>query len=254
MNIPALLLALASIALPFASYYSDTHDLNYGATGYGVFTVPGGIALLTWSLLGRHGYGKGILAWLGGASFTIPLDWVMQLHMGEHPYYFSYTLGTVLSLTFLFHGFKRDTDIGDTVTDDIRNAVDNPLTVNAHESASPGADSEKDIATESKLTGKLINGEYGLATTYWGFGVIGTFLITFPQGYAFAEKDMLLAFMLGLIAIIYLFILSLGIWESTEKYAGWSGWKLLAKFSIAVSIAIQLEPISKLPEQYSDGC
>ena len=81
----------------------------------------------------------------------------------------------------------------------------------------------------------LKDGDYGLAKTYWLFGVIGNILISFLIIPILSISKVLL--IIGLIVIvIYTIIVLIGIWNSASNYRGSNFWSLLAKIAVVLGV------------------
>ena len=78
------------------------------------------------------------------------------------------------------------------------------------------------------LFSRLANGDYGLAKTYWLYGVvIGVAL----------NMVLRVVTSLGMLAVaivlvtIYQAMVLLGTWRAASRYQGWKGWAILAKIA-----------------------
>ena len=78
---------------------------------------------------------------------------------------------------------------------------------------------------------KLIHGDYGLAKTYWLFGVLGSFLLTSLLPLISDE----LFLVLYLPVLSYCAVVYTGIWRAASKYQGPKYWAVLAKVAIFVA-------------------
>ena len=67
----------------------------------------------------------------------------------------------------------------------------------------------------------LKDGDFGLAKTYWLFGVLGNFLLSLP-GYLLIELVPIVIYTLFTLA--YGVIVLLGIWNSASRYTGFKLW------------------------------
>lgn len=108
---------------------------------------------------------------------------------------------------------------------------------------------------------RLIKGHLGLATTFWGLGVVGwilcVFVLALSLAFVFQLTSLNLTVWIGLIGVLlggyWLFavIAVFSIWRSADRYTGNRVWSLLAKvFSftpalfILVLFAFQAIPLS----------
>jgi len=92
---------------------------------------------------------------------------------------------------------------------------------------------------------KLINGDYGLAKTFWLGGVLvnailGPLMMTLsvllPR--EINDKTLLMLTLLSLAAvgIIYFLTIAWSIWMAANKYSGWDGWALAAKTCVVLGV------------------
>jgi hypothetical protein len=79
----------------------------------------------------------------------------------------------------------------------------------------------------------LKDGDFGLAKTYWLFGVLGNFLLSLP-GYLLIELVPIVIYTLFTLA--YGVIVLLGIWNSASRYTGFKLWSILAKLAAIIGI------------------
>jgi len=73
---------------------------------------------------------------------------------------------------------------------------------------------------------RLADGDFGLAKTYWLFGVLAGIIINFIVG-IIPSLDVL-AVVLTL-AVVYQVVVLLGVWQAANKYQGRPAWSILAK-------------------------
>ena len=79
----------------------------------------------------------------------------------------------------------------------------------------------------------LKDGDYGLAKTYWLFGVIGNIVINILILPLLTASIIL--FIVGLIIIvIYTIIVLIGIWNAASDFNGSSFWSVLAKIAVVL--------------------
>lgn len=83
--------------------------------------------------------------------------------------------------------------------------------------------------TEQKgFFSKLISGDFGLAKTYWLFGmVVGiVFNLIIKVMPSLGAVAIVLA-----VATVYQVMVLLGVWRSSNRYQGWKVWAILAKIA-----------------------
>lgn len=98
---------------------------------------------------------------------------------------------------------------------------------------------------------RLWYGDYSLAKTYWGWGLLGGialgFLLTIP---AVVVGSITLIYLVELIRLAFSVIMLVAIWRSARKYTGSRIWRFLAQlgavgavlvFSYAVAIMFLLD-------------
>lgn len=86
---------------------------------------------------------------------------------------------------------------------------------------------------EIKFYQEFIKGNFGLAITYWMFGVAVT--IMFTLAYKAVPSDTV-AYAIAVVFIIYLFALLVAIWNAAEKYSGPKVWAVLALLIVFVGL------------------
>lgn len=84
---------------------------------------------------------------------------------------------------------------------------------------------------------KLINGDYGLATTYWGFGVLGGFLFKFLHS-TIANASFTSALLVYVINVIYGVVVIIGIWNASNKFDGSPIWAVAAQIIAAINLLV----------------
>jgi len=87
---------------------------------------------------------------------------------------------------------------------------------------------------------KLINGDFGLPTTYWLFGILGNILFGILSAIAGASGMIEALPLAQLAAVIYFTIICIGIWRAADKYQGAKVWAGLAKAAIIIGIPLSL--------------
>jgi hypothetical protein len=93
---------------------------------------------------------------------------------------------------------------------------------------------------DNKSSGlKLLDGDYGLAKTYWLFGVIGNLLFLIPAVYANNTESEGLRAITIVGNAVYMLIVIIGMWRASNRYLGPQIWAILAKlFSIFAVVKI----------------
>ena len=85
---------------------------------------------------------------------------------------------------------------------------------------------------------KLKNGDFGLAKTYWLYGVLVGFIIGVLEQIILAimRKDgIILVFIISLISAIYYFFFQYpGVWRAAKKYNGPKIWVILAQITVII--------------------
>lgn len=79
----------------------------------------------------------------------------------------------------------------------------------------------------------MMNGQERLVITYWVWGVIGTFVISFVLGFLAGMFGFSLLIVYGL-TLVYWIPVALGIWRSSDAYQGNKIWAILAKVAIVL--------------------
>jgi hypothetical protein len=89
---------------------------------------------------------------------------------------------------------------------------------------------------------KLANGYFGLSTTYWSFGVLGSFAIKFLFSTVGQASDSVFLTLYA-IATIYLVIVWIGIWRAADKFQGDEIWVVVSKVMVAFGILTHINNI-----------
>jgi len=87
---------------------------------------------------------------------------------------------------------------------------------------------------------KLSDGDFGLAKTYWLYGVlagiIGRFLL---EGISLSgSMALMVVFLLALVA--YSVLQLTGAWNASNRYTGWRVWSVLAKIAVILGALLML--------------
>ncbi|MDO8846228.1 hypothetical protein [Methylicorpusculum sp.] len=83
---------------------------------------------------------------------------------------------------------------------------------------------------------KLANGDFGLAKTYWLYGVLVSFIITNILVKVITSISALVTFMI--IFTAYQIPVNMGIWRASDKYQGPNVWAMLAKIGVVLSCIV----------------
>jgi hypothetical protein len=94
-------------------------------------------------------------------------------------------------------------------------------------------DSNQNDSSEKSFFGKLANGDFGLAKTYWLYGVLVGF-VTNILIMAISSTGILVVVFLALVA--YSVPLYLGVWRAANKYEGRKLWSILAKIATVLGV------------------
>jgi hypothetical protein len=90
-------------------------------------------------------------------------------------------------------------------------------------------EAEKTIAhpVGRSFMSKLIQGDYGLAKTYWLFGVLGNIVMSLPL--PFIAEELILVLYLPLLS--YSVVVLIAVWRAANRYQGPKYWSILAKIA-----------------------
>lgn len=90
---------------------------------------------------------------------------------------------------------------------------------------------------------KLSDGDFGLAKTYWLYGVlvsiVGNILM---QGAALSGSKALIIVLLLVIMVYAVFQLT-GVWNASNRYTGLKIWAILAKIAVIVGVLSLLSSV-----------
>ncbi len=112
-------------------------------------------------------------------------------------------------------------------------------------SPEPSPDSEKTIDNDTFFN-TLIMGKYGLAKTYWGFG-IGIMVILYILSNiigTLGSPTLSIVWVLGLYA--YQVVVWVAIWRAAGRYSGPVIWSGLAKFAVIIGILATLGQLNMM--------
>lgn len=89
---------------------------------------------------------------------------------------------------------------------------------------------------DESFLSNLVNGNYGLAKTYWLYGVLTSWLISLVGLAAvILTKSQGLGVVLLIVFFLYFVFIAAAIWNAANKYAGNRIWSALAKVSLVLS-------------------
>jgi hypothetical protein len=83
---------------------------------------------------------------------------------------------------------------------------------------------------------KLWKGNFGLAMTYWVYGVLGGIVWSVSILALNAEKESDLEKFIFFLMGAYYFVIYVGIWQSANKFTGSKVWAVLAKFVVVIVV------------------
>jgi hypothetical protein len=86
---------------------------------------------------------------------------------------------------------------------------------------------------------KLSNGDFGLAKTYWLYGV----LVGIVSNILMLGATPTMALLLVLVMIVYAAFQLTGVWNASNRYTGLKIWAILAKIAVVISILSLLSSI-----------
>jgi len=84
---------------------------------------------------------------------------------------------------------------------------------------------------------RLWRGQVPLATTYWGYGVVGNIGCAVLLVGASEMLPPLAALLVGIVVVAYSVLTLVAIWRSAGRYAGSAAWSTLARISVATTVA-----------------
>jgi hypothetical protein len=93
------------------------------------------------------------------------------------------------------------------------------------------SENENVTTTEKGFFGKLSNGDYGLAKTYWLYGVLVGFVVNIEMK-PITSIGLLVIVMLAYTA--YEIPVVMGTWRAANKYEGSKVWAVLAKIAVVL--------------------
>ena len=91
------------------------------------------------------------------------------------------------------------------------------------------------------MLNKLVDGDYGLAKTFWLGVFLGNFIWKLIFGFAYGVRfPSALIALLGVCAVIYFGAVYLGVWNASTKYQGNKLWKYLSRIIVVAGSVMML--------------
>jgi len=95
-----------------------------------------------------------------------------------------------------------------------------------------------DVPSErGNLLVRLWRGQIPLATTYWGYGVVGHIVCAVLLVEAREMLPTLAAALVAVVVLAYFVLMLFATWRSAGRYTGYAAWGALARISVAASVA-----------------
>ena len=107
----------------------------------------------------------------------------------------------------------------------------------------PEVNSNPNESSENGFFGKLANGDFGLAKTYWLYGVLLSVVVNILSS-AISSTETLVIIVLALAA--YSVPLYMGIWKAANKYKGQKIWSILAKIATVLGVIMVVSSLMTL--------
>lgn len=90
------------------------------------------------------------------------------------------------------------------------------------------------VANAKDFFGKLANGDFGLAKTYWLYGVLVVVVVSIITSLSDIRSAAFeTVFLLGV--LVYAILVNMGVWRAANKYQGPKVWANLAKFFVFIA-------------------
>lgn len=96
-------------------------------------------------------------------------------------------------------------------------------------------DEDKEAAPSADLFSQVVNGDFGLATTYWVYGFLAAILWAVAIAAISPEPGSTLFKAVFFILAAYYIIVYIGIWNAASKYNGRKVWAIFAKFQVLMA-------------------
>jgi hypothetical protein len=91
-------------------------------------------------------------------------------------------------------------------------------------------------SSQKNMLENLWEGNFGLAMTYWVYGVLGGFVWGVGILALKPDPEGDLIKLIWLIFTLYYFVIYVGTWKAANKYVGRKVWSILAKFAIIIVV------------------
>ena len=89
--------------------------------------------------------------------------------------------------------------------------------------------------TDKGFIKQLIDGDFGLAKTYWLYFVLGSNLLWLLLMFPISSSSLGLIVVSMLAAIVYAIVVLTGVWNSASRYTGSKIWSVLAKIIVGAN-------------------
>jgi len=93
---------------------------------------------------------------------------------------------------------------------------------------------------------KLSDGDFGLAKTYWLYGVLVSIVGTILMQGAALSGSKALAIVLLLVTIVYAAFQLTGVWNAAKRYTGLKIWAILARIAVVIGVLSLLSSVFML--------
>ena len=100
----------------------------------------------------------------------------------------------------------------------------------------PQISSNTSEVTAKGFIKQLIDGDFGLAKTYWLYGVLGSIAMNLLLMFPILSGSLVLIVVAMLASIAYAIVVLTGIWNSASRYTGSKIWSVLAKIIVGVNV------------------
>ena len=89
--------------------------------------------------------------------------------------------------------------------------------------------------TDKGFIKQLIDGDFGLAKTYWLYLILGGMAINLLLFFPMSSSSLGLIVVSMLAAIVYAIVVLTGVWNSASRYIGSKIWSVLAKIIVGAN-------------------
>lgn len=94
---------------------------------------------------------------------------------------------------------------------------------------------DQEAAPSTDLFSQVVNGDYGLATTYWVYGFLAALLWAVAIAAISPEPGSTLFKAVFFLFAVYYIIVYTGIWNAASKYKGPKVWAIISKFHVLMA-------------------